>query len=65
MMRISRREFVGGFAGASIASMASSNRAIAQNSGPIRIDLLAAELDCPQHAAMPLFELERACEPKT
>src|SRR5436305_15127094 len=42
-MRISRREFVGGFAGASIASMASSNRAFAQNSGPIRIGLLAAK----------------------
>src|SRR5665213_1950726 len=42
-MTISRRRFVGGVAGAGIASMAAPRLVLAQNSGPIRIGLLAAK----------------------
>src|ERR1700681_1503594 len=42
-MTISRRQFVSSVAGASIASMAAPNLVIAQNSGPIRIGLMAAK----------------------
>ena len=42
-MTISRRKFVGGVAGAGIASMAAPHLSFAQNSGPIRIGLLAAK----------------------
>src|SRR5229473_901641 len=42
-MTISRRQFVSSVAGASIASMAAPNLVFAQNSGPIRIGLLAAK----------------------
>src|SRR6202048_4770319 len=42
-MTISRRRFVSSVAGASIASMAAPNLVFAQNSGPIRIGLLAAK----------------------
>jgi len=42
-MTISRRQFVGGVAGAGIASVAFPHRALAQNSGPVRIGLLAAK----------------------
>jgi branched-chain amino acid transport system substrate-binding protein len=42
-MAISRRQFVNGVAGAGIASMAVPNLVFAQNSGPIRIGLLAAK----------------------
>ena len=42
-MTISRRQFVGSVAGAGIASMAAPRLAFAQNSGPIRIGLLAAK----------------------
>jgi branched-chain amino acid transport system substrate-binding protein len=42
-MKISRRQFVSGVAGAGFASLAAPNLAFAQNSGPIRIGLLAAK----------------------
>jgi len=42
-MTISRRQFVSGVAGAGIASMTASNPVLAQNSGPIRIGMLAAK----------------------
>ena len=42
-MTISRRQFVSSVAGAGIASMAAPNLVFAQNSGPIRIGLLAAK----------------------
>jgi branched-chain amino acid transport system substrate-binding protein len=42
-MTISRRQFVGGVAGAGIASVAAPHRVLAQSSGPIRIGLLAAK----------------------
>jgi branched-chain amino acid transport system substrate-binding protein len=42
-MTISRRQFVSSVAGAGIASMAAPNLVIAQNSGPIRIGLMAAK----------------------
>src|ERR1700687_2090732 len=42
-MTISRRQFVSGVAGAGIASLATPNFALAQNSGPIRVGLLAAK----------------------
>jgi branched-chain amino acid transport system substrate-binding protein len=42
-MTISRRQFVSGVAGAGFASMAAPNLVMAQNSGPIRIGLLAAK----------------------
>src|ERR1700694_5924709 len=42
-MTISRRQFVSSVAGASIASLAAPNLVFAQNSGPIRIGLLAAK----------------------
>src|SRR4051794_6788282 len=42
-MTISRRQFVSSVAGAGIASMAGPHLAAAQNSGPIRIGLLAAK----------------------
>ena len=42
-MTISRRQFVSSVAGAGIASMAAPNLVLAQNSGPIRIGLLAAK----------------------
>jgi branched-chain amino acid transport system substrate-binding protein len=42
-MTISRRQFVGGVAGTGIASMAAPHVVFAQNSGPIRIGLLAAK----------------------
>jgi branched-chain amino acid transport system substrate-binding protein len=42
-MTISRRQFVGGVAGAGIASMAASNVVLAQGSEPIRVGLLAAK----------------------
>src|ERR1700728_4081501 len=42
-MTISRRQFVSSVAGAGIASMAAPNLVFAQNSGPIRVGLLAAK----------------------
>ena|ERR1700676_71390 len=42
-MTISRRQFVGNVAGAGIASITASNLVLAQNSGPIRIGLMAAK----------------------
>jgi branched-chain amino acid transport system substrate-binding protein len=42
-MTITRRHFVGGVAGAGIASMAAPSLVFAQNSAPIRIGLLAAK----------------------
>ncbi len=42
-MTISRRQFVSGVAGAGFASLAAPHLAFAQNSGPIRIGLLAAK----------------------
>ena len=42
-MTISRRQFVGSVAGAGIASLATPHLVFAQNSGPIRIGLLAAK----------------------
>src|SRR3979411_1517575 len=42
-MTISRRQFVGSVAGAGIASMAAPHLVLAQNSGPIRVGLLAAK----------------------
>jgi branched-chain amino acid transport system substrate-binding protein len=42
-MTISRRHFVGGVAGAGIASMAAPSLVFAQSSGPIRVGLLAAK----------------------
>jgi branched-chain amino acid transport system substrate-binding protein len=42
-MTISRRQFVGGIAGAGVASMASPHLALAQSSEPIRVGLLAAK----------------------
>ena len=42
-MTISRRQFVSSLAGAGVATLASPNLAFAQNSGPIRIGLLAAK----------------------
>ena len=42
-MTISRRNFVGGAAGASIASLAAPNLVFAQGSGPIRVGMLAAK----------------------
>jgi branched-chain amino acid transport system substrate-binding protein len=42
-MTISRRQFVGGIAGAGVASMASSHPVLAQGSEPIRVGLLAAK----------------------
>src|SRR5450756_689402 len=43
LMTISRRQFVSSVAGAGIASMAAPNLLFAQNSGPIRVGLLAAK----------------------
>src|SRR6266853_5648324 len=40
---ISRRQFVSSVAGAGIASMAAPNLVMAQNSGPIRVGLMAAK----------------------
>src|ERR1700676_1081874 len=42
-MKVSQRQFVSSIAGAGIASMAAPNLVTAQNSGPIRIGLLAAK----------------------
>ena len=42
-MAISRRRFVGSVAGAGIASLATPHLVFAQNSGPIRVGLLAAK----------------------
>jgi len=42
-MTISRRQFVGSVAGAGIASMAAPHVVFAQNSGPIRVGLMAAK----------------------
>src|ERR1700760_4065193 len=42
-MTISRRQFVGGVAGAGVASMASPRIALAQGNDPIRVGLLAAK----------------------
>jgi branched-chain amino acid transport system substrate-binding protein len=42
-MTISRRQFVASVAGAGVATMATPNLAFAQDSGPIRIGLLAAK----------------------
>ena len=42
-MKVSRRQFVSSIAGAGIAGMAAPNLVLAQNSGPIRIGLLAAK----------------------
>jgi branched-chain amino acid transport system substrate-binding protein len=42
-MTISRRKFVSGVAGAGFATMAASNLAFAQGSGPVRVGLLAAK----------------------
>jgi len=42
-MTISRRQFVGGVAGAGVASMASPHLVLAQSSEPIRVGLLAAK----------------------
>src|SRR3981081_3581749 len=42
-MTISRRQFVGGVAGAGLASVAAPRLSSAQGSGPVRIGLLAAK----------------------
>src|SRR5665647_2442606 len=42
-MTITRRQFVGGVAGAGIASVAVPHLAFGQNSGPVRVGLLAAK----------------------
>jgi branched-chain amino acid transport system substrate-binding protein len=42
-MTISRRHFVGGVAGAGLASMAAPNLVFGQGSGPVRVGLLAAK----------------------
>ncbi len=42
-MTISRRQFVGGVAGAGIASIAAPHLSLAQGTGPVRIGLLAAK----------------------
>src|SRR5881392_4453509 len=42
-MKISRRRFVGGIAGAGIAHLTAPRRALAESSEPIRIGLLAAK----------------------
>src|SRR5258705_2895104 len=42
-MTISRRQFVSSVSGAGIASMVAPNSIFAQNSGPIRVGLLAAK----------------------
>src|SRR6202790_5856078 len=42
-MKVSRRQFVSSVAGAGIASLAAPNLVLAQNSGRIRIGLLAAK----------------------
>jgi branched-chain amino acid transport system substrate-binding protein len=42
-MTISRRQFVGGIAGAGIASMTTPSVVVAQDSGPIRIGMLAVK----------------------
>src|SRR3982075_714123 len=42
-MTITRRHFVGGVAGAGIASMAAPGLVFGQNSGPMRVGLLAAK----------------------
>src|SRR3982074_1575059 len=42
-MKVSRRQFVSSVAGAGIASMVAPNLVLTQNSGPIRIGLLAAK----------------------
>jgi branched-chain amino acid transport system substrate-binding protein len=42
-MTISRRQFVGSVTGAGIASMAAPNLVFAQNSGPIRVGMLAVK----------------------
>ncbi|MEA2889052.1 MAG: branched-chain amino acid transport system substrate-binding protein [Bradyrhizobium sp.] len=42
-MTISRRQFVGGVAGAGLASVAAPRLALAQASGPVRVGLLAAK----------------------
>jgi branched-chain amino acid transport system substrate-binding protein len=42
-MTISRRQFVSSVAGVGIASMATPNLVLAQNSGPIRVGLMAAK----------------------
>jgi branched-chain amino acid transport system substrate-binding protein len=42
-MTISRRQFVGSVAGAGFASMAAPNLVFAQNTGPIRVGMLAAK----------------------
>src|SRR5262245_45000486 len=42
-MKISRRQFVGGVAGASIANITAPNLVLAQSNAPIRIGLLAAK----------------------
>ncbi len=40
-MTISRRQFVGGVAGAGLASVAAPRLSLAQGSGPVRVGLLA------------------------
>src|SRR4030081_424369 len=42
-MAVSRRQFVGSLAGAGIVSVAVPNLVVAQDSGPIRVGLLAAK----------------------
>src|SRR5260370_36130840 len=43
LMTISRRQFVGGVAGAGLASVAGPHLSLAQGSGPVRVGLLAAK----------------------
>src|SRR5258708_20712435 len=42
-MTISRRQFVGGVAGAGLASVAAPRLSLAQGGGPVRVGLLAAK----------------------
>jgi branched-chain amino acid transport system substrate-binding protein len=64
-MTISRRQFVGGVAGAGIASMAAPQRVVAQNAGPVRVGLLAAKTGplasggIDMEAALTMFLKER------
>src|SRR2546430_16012630 len=64
-MTISRRQFVSSVAGAGIASMAAPPLVLAQNSGPIRVGLLAATTGplasggIDMELALPMFVKER------
>ena len=64
-MTISRRQFVGSVAGAGIASMTAPHLVFAQNSGPIRIGMLAVKTGplasggIDMELSMPMFLKER------